>query len=145
MSGPRVRPSLWKTGRVVPIFKTGDKNVASDYRPISVLSMLSKIFEIDCVNHDIPLGKLESFDVKGLSLQITASFLRCRCQFVPFNGTLSATLQVKVGDSQGLVLAPTFFQIFIYDILRLPIISSLFLYAVTATPILWRNYAIMIP
>ena len=45
-----IYPSLWKTARVVPVFKIRDKNVASNYRPLSDLSILSKIFEIHINN-----------------------------------------------------------------------------------------------
>ena len=38
-------PSSWKTSNVVPIFKKHDKSVASNYRPISLLSCTSKIVE----------------------------------------------------------------------------------------------------
>ena len=38
-------PSLLKTARVVPIYKGGNLNEMSNYRPISVLPVLSKVFE----------------------------------------------------------------------------------------------------
>lgn len=38
-------PSLFKTSKVVPIFKSGDKLDISNYRPISILPALSKIVE----------------------------------------------------------------------------------------------------
>ena len=38
-------PHIFKTGRVVPIFKSGDRSECGNYRPISVLPILSKIFE----------------------------------------------------------------------------------------------------
>ena len=38
-------PTPLKTAKVVPIFKSGDPSVCSNYRPVSVLNMLSKIFE----------------------------------------------------------------------------------------------------
>jgi hypothetical protein len=38
-------PSQWKQARVTPIFKTGSKDNCSNYRPISVLPILSKILE----------------------------------------------------------------------------------------------------
>ena len=38
-------PKDWKTARVVPIFKSKEKSVSTNYRPISLLSILSKILE----------------------------------------------------------------------------------------------------
>ena len=38
-------PVLWKVSNIVPIPKTGDKSNPSNYRPISLLSILSKILE----------------------------------------------------------------------------------------------------
>jgi len=40
-----VFPDSLKVARIVPIHKSGDRSVPSNYRPISVLSVLSKIFE----------------------------------------------------------------------------------------------------
>ena len=38
-------PDLWKVARIIPIFKEGDKTEKSNYRPISVLPVISKLFE----------------------------------------------------------------------------------------------------
>lgn len=38
-------PDQLKIARVVPIHKSGDKNALTNYRPISVLPVLSKVFE----------------------------------------------------------------------------------------------------
>lgn len=38
-------PSMWKVANVIPCYKKGDKHVPSNYRPISLLSMLSKVME----------------------------------------------------------------------------------------------------
>ena len=35
----------WKVARVTPIFKDGDKTDKSNYRPISVLPVISRLFE----------------------------------------------------------------------------------------------------
>ena len=38
-------PESWKTARVTPIFKEGDKGEPSSYRPISVLPVITRLFE----------------------------------------------------------------------------------------------------
>ena len=38
-------PDSWKVARIAPIFKDGDKTEKSNYRPISVLPVISKLFE----------------------------------------------------------------------------------------------------
>ena len=38
-------PKIWKTAKVTPIYKSGSKNDADNYRPISILPNLSKLIE----------------------------------------------------------------------------------------------------
>lgn len=38
-------PSVWKTAHVIPVFKSGDKSLCNNYRPISILSCFGKLFE----------------------------------------------------------------------------------------------------
>ena len=38
-------PECFKTVKIIPIFKSGDSNYTVNYRPISMLPFLSKIFE----------------------------------------------------------------------------------------------------
>ena len=38
-------PQIFKTGKVIPILKSGDKQLLQNYRPISLLPSLSKVFE----------------------------------------------------------------------------------------------------
>jgi hypothetical protein len=40
-----VFPSQWKTSFIIPIHKSGSKSDISNYRPISILNVLNKIFE----------------------------------------------------------------------------------------------------
>ena len=46
-----VFPDTWKLARVTPVFKSGDKTCIDNYRPISVLPVLSKLFERHVCNH----------------------------------------------------------------------------------------------
>ena len=47
-------PKQWKISRVCPIPKTGNLTSIKDYRPISVLSVLSKVYERVMLNHLCP-------------------------------------------------------------------------------------------
>jgi len=38
-------PSEWKTAKVTPVYKSGDKSDPNNYRPISVLPLISKVTE----------------------------------------------------------------------------------------------------
>ena len=40
-----VFPNQWKIARIAPIYKDGDSDIRSNYRPISVLPVISKLFE----------------------------------------------------------------------------------------------------
>ena len=38
-------PDIWKLARVTPVFKAGSRKDANNYRPISVISVLSRMLE----------------------------------------------------------------------------------------------------
>jgi hypothetical protein len=38
-------PNEWKVARIIPLFKNGKRNLAGNYRPISVLPAISKVME----------------------------------------------------------------------------------------------------
>lgn len=48
-------PNIWKTAHIVPIYKKGSQSQVKNYRPISILNVLSKLFERVVHNHMYPI------------------------------------------------------------------------------------------
>ena len=42
-------PSQWKIANVIPLYKSDDPMLFNNYRPVSVLCVLSKVFEKSCI------------------------------------------------------------------------------------------------
>ena len=58
---PAIIPSEWKITRVTPLPKTGNSKLVSNYRPISLLSLLSKL--IEKIVHNRIYNYLDNFDL----------------------------------------------------------------------------------
>ena len=44
-------PAAWKQANITPVHKKGDRQTITNYRPISLLSNISKVFERLVFNH----------------------------------------------------------------------------------------------
>ena len=73
-------PGYWKVSSVVPVFKNvGERSTAKNYRPVSLLSVVSKVFEKlvnnRIVNHLEKCGLFSDFQYGFRSSRSTADLL----------------------------------------------------------------------
>ena len=170
-------PSKLKIAKVIPLFKKGDIQLFGNYRPISLLSSVSKVFEkaaygqlyeyfsshalfydsqyrfrkyhstelaalelidrihkeideneipfsvfldlskaFDTLDTDILLHKLQYYGITGTTLDWFRSYLTERYQYVDYNGASSSMKLLTTGVSQGSILRPLLFIIYMNDI-----------------------------
>ena len=78
-----VYPTRWKTAKVIPILKKGDRSAMSNYRPIALLPVASKILE-EVVRSQVS----DHFEKNGLLPE-------CQHGFRPSRSTTSALLSLE--------------------------------------------------
>lgn len=78
---------------------------------------LAKAF--DTVNHNILLNKLYKYGIRGIAYDLIKNYLSDRLQVVKINTIISKRSIVKLGVSQGTVLGPLLFILYVNDMLKI--------------------------
>ena len=96
-------PDDWKLAKVSPVFKVGERNDPNNYRPISILSTISRVFE------KLVYEQLYSYLIKNNLLD------SCQSGFGSLHSTVTALLdltnQCCFNIDRGLVSGILFFDL----------------------------------
>lgn len=112
-------PEIWKTSRIIPIYKKGDKTKIENYRPISNLCSLAKVYE-RCLLHFITeldkksgynlTGKTQMGFKKGHSTTSLALTLQSKIARAIDNGKMAGLLSLDLTAAFDLVDHETLFN-----------------------------------
>ena len=116
-------PSIWASGEMIPVFKSGDPNVSSNYRGITLISCIGKLFtnilnerlnewaELNEVYSDVQFGFRKNrntsdclFVLQGLIEHIISKSNPFYCAFIDlqraFDNTNRGALWYKLHENQ---------------------------------------------
>lgn len=97
-------------------------------RLLTALLTIDLTSAFDCIRHDILLIKLAKLKLPSFFMKLLESYLANRVQSVKIDGVLSDLMFIFCGSPQGGVLSGLFFNIYVNDIFKLPLRSTIRLY-----------------
>ena len=80
----------------------------------SLFTDLSKAF--DCLSQDLVIAKLNAYEVSSSDLRFVHSHLKNRMQRTKINSEYSSWKEIMFGVTQGSILGPLLFNIFLCDL-----------------------------
>ena len=89
------------------------KNLDSDDQVIFFFLDFRKA--LNCIDHEIPLEKLQNFSVRGVTSRCSRSYMSNHYQYVSVNFVPSDFLLIMKVVPQGSIVEPLLFWIFIND------------------------------
>ena len=90
------------------------KSIEKHEKACSIFLDFAEAF--DTVNHDVLLTKLEYYGVRDMPLKLFKSCLQNRQQCIKINSNISDFQTILCGVSQGSVLGPLLFLIYIMEL-----------------------------
>ena len=89
-------------------------NLNEKLSTLGIFIDFSKVF--DTINTRILLKKADKYGIRGIPLQLIASYLTNRSQIVKIGGTFSEPKPMTIGVPQGSVLSPLLFLLYVNEI-----------------------------
>ena len=89
-------PEEWRTANIVPIHKKGDKTEVSNYRPVSLLCIASKIMERIIADSTFPVLKDQVYDLQHGFLKGCSTTTQLLDYFQEIGETLDETGQTDI-------------------------------------------------
>ena len=121
-----------------PIYNNESRNEKENYRPVSILPNLSKVFKLymhdqlkdyvdkilltdlskvfDCLPQDLVIAKLQAHGIKKGSLNLLFSHLKTREQRVRLNNSYSECIKILFSVPQDSILDPWLCYIFMWSL-----------------------------
>ena len=103
------------------------KQIDTGKVPTNIYIDLSKAF--DTLDHSILLDKLNYYTIRSIVNNLIHSYISNRYQYVDFNGSISSNKVVDTGVTQGSILGPLLFLIYINDLPRVSPLFNMVMYA----------------